>query len=166
MKKGIAVLILMLSIGQLCHARDDLTLQANRDMLEKMPLLTLQPMLDFCRDKQPQLNAELEQAYAGAQAKVLKAAKEGGISVRKQGIAILQEEELNSPIEADFKQQFQEMLEKMSRSLQQVDAAAYCPVLIQRMQHFDQQAFQKSVEMKYKEILNQAEALKKAAKPQ
>jgi hypothetical protein len=78
----------------------------------------------------------------------------------------LQEEALNSPIEADFKQQFQEMLEKMSRSLQQVDAAAYCPVLIQRMQHFDQQAFQKSVEMKYKKILNQAEALKKAAKPQ
>lgn len=166
MKRRIAVFVLMLNIGQLCHAHEDLTLQTNRDILEKMPLLTLQPMLDFCRDKQPQLNVELEQAYAGAKEKVLKAAKEGVISVRKQGVATLQEQDLNLPIAADFKQQSQEMLIMMSRSLQQLDAATYCPVLIQRLNQFDQHAFQQTLELQYKAMFERVEAQRKATQPQ
>lgn len=80
MKTRIAGLFLILSYSTVCIA-DDLTLRVNRDLIVKMPLLTLQPMLDFCRDQQPQLNSELEQAYTGAKVKVLKAAKEGAISV-------------------------------------------------------------------------------------
>ena len=74
MIKRITGLFLILSCSTVCIA-DDLTLRVNRDLIVKMPLLTLQPMLDFCRDQQPQLNPELEQAYTGAKVKVLKATK-------------------------------------------------------------------------------------------
>lgn len=60
-----------------------------------MPLLMLQPMLDFYRDQQLQLNPELERAYAGAKAKVLKVAEEGAISVLKHSEESFQEDELN-----------------------------------------------------------------------
>jgi hypothetical protein len=162
MIKRIAGLFLILSCSTVCIA-DDLTLRVNRDLIVKMPLLTLQPMLDFCRDQQPQLNPELEQAYTGAKVKVLKAVKEGETSVLNlnHDEALFKEEELNSPVDAGVKRQFQEALEMMSRSLQQVDSAIYCPVLIQRLNHFDQHTFQQSVEMKFKQISEQAKAQKK-----
>ena len=144
MIKRIAGLFLILSCSTVCIA-DDLTLRVNRDLIVKMPLLTLQPMLDFCRDQQPQLNPELEQAYTGAKVKVLKAAKEGETSVLNlnHDEALFKEEELNSPVDAGVKRQLQEALEMMSRSLQQVDSSIYCPVLIQRLNHLTSTLFSK-----------------------
>lgn len=52
MIKRIARLFLILSCSTVCIA-EDLTLRVNRDLIVKMPLLTLQLMLDFCRDQQP-----------------------------------------------------------------------------------------------------------------
>lgn len=65
-----------------------------------------------------------------------------------------------------MKLQFQEKLEMMSKSLQQVDSATYCPVFIQRLNQFAPYAFQHSIEMKFKQISEQAKAQKKAIQPE
>ncbi|MGE8541045.1 MAG: hypothetical protein ACN6NX_07070 [Acinetobacter sp.] len=65
-----------------------------------------------------------------------------------------------------MKRQFQEKLEMMSKSLQQVDSAAYCPVLIQWLNQYDQRAFQQSVEMKFKQMSEQAKTQKKVIQPE
>ncbi|UUS61933.1 MULTISPECIES: hypothetical protein [unclassified Acinetobacter] len=58
--------ILFLDLNTVVHAQEDLSLNSNRDVIEKMPLISLQSMLDFCRDRQPQINTELDQAYQAA----------------------------------------------------------------------------------------------------
>ncbi len=68
-----------------------------------MPLISLQPMLNFCREEQPQLNVELEKAYSVAKVKLVNAAK----NVKYNGISPLQQKEIDQPVDAAFKHELQ-----------------------------------------------------------
>ena len=147
----------LLGYSNISLANEDLNMRTNRDVFEKMPLISLQPMLNFCREEQPQLNVELEKAYSVAKVKLVNAAK----NVKYNGISPLQQKEIDQPVDAAFKHELQKMLEIMSISIRKVDAEKYCPFLIKRLNHFDEAEFQRMVEMQYFDYMNRA-AQKKA----
>ena len=156
-------LIKFIFIPLLCYcnvsfAEEDLIIKKNRDIFEKMPLISLQPMLNFCREEQPQLNVELEKAYSVAKVKLVNAAK----NVKYNGISPLQQKEIDQPVDAAFKHELQKMLEIMSISIRKVDAEKYCPSLIDRLNNFDQAEFQRTVEMQYSHYIDRATQKKKA----
>ncbi|WP_180116766.1 hypothetical protein [Acinetobacter sp. YH12096] len=45
----------------------------------------------------------------------------------------------------------------MSRSLQSVNATTFCPAFIEKLDHFDQAQFQRTVELQYQKYLEQAQ---------
>ncbi|WP_180009353.1 MULTISPECIES: hypothetical protein [unclassified Acinetobacter] len=47
MKIKQGVFILFLGLNTVVHAQEDLSVNSNRDVIEKMPLISLQPMLDY-----------------------------------------------------------------------------------------------------------------------
>ena len=153
MKIKQGVFILLLGLNTAAHAQEDLSLNSNRDVIEKMPLISLQPMLDFCRDRQPQMNTELDQAYQAAKLKLIAAVQ----AVRFNGVEPLKAKDVDLPVDAQFKQQLQGMLEGMSKSLQSVNATTFCPAFIERLNHFDQAQFQRIVELQYQKYLEQAQ---------
>ena len=156
--KIIKFLILgLLGYSNISLANEDLSMSTNRDLFEKMPLISLQPMLNFCREKQPQLNAELEQAYFVAKQKLINIGKD----LKYKGVNIFQETEMDQPIDPTFKQEIQNVLEVMSSSMRKVNAEKYCPFLIEKLSNIDQAEFQRNVEMQYLDYMNRA-AQKKA----
>ncbi|WP_180173647.1 hypothetical protein [Acinetobacter sp. YH01024] len=150
-KKGF--FILFLGLNTVVHAQEDLSLNSNRDVIEKMPLISLQPMLDFCRDRQPQMNTELDQAYQTAKLKLIAAVQ----AIRFKGVEPLKAKDIDLSVDAQFKQQLESMLEGMSRSLQSVNATTFCSAFIERLNHFDQAQFQRIVELQYQKYLEQAQ---------
>lgn len=90
-----------------------------------MPLISLQPMLNFCREEQQQLNVELEKAYSVAKVKLVNVAK----NVKYNEISSLQQKEIVDPV---FKYELQKMLELMSASIQKVDVEGCYSSLIER----------------------------------
>ena len=145
----------LLGYSNISLANEDLNMRTNRDVFEKMPLISLQPMLNFCREKQPQLNVELEQAYLAVKQKLLNTAKVGK-DIKYNGVSIFQETEMDQPIDPTFKQEIQNMLEVMSSSMRTVNAEKYCPFLIKRLNQFDEAEFQRMVEMQYFDYMNRA----------
>ena len=93
----------LLGYSNISLANEDLNMRTNRDVFEKMPLISLQPMLNFCREEQPQLNVELEKAYSVAKVKLVNAAK----NVKYNGISPLQQKEIDQPVDAAFKHELQ-----------------------------------------------------------
>lgn len=111
----------LLGYSNISFANEDLNMRTNRDIFEKMPLISLQPMLNFCREKQPQLNVELEQAYLAVKQKLLNTAKVGK-GIKYNGVSIFQETGMDQLIDPTFKQEIQNMLEVMSSSMRTVNA--------------------------------------------
>ncbi|AYA69102.1 hypothetical protein CDG62_12615 [Acinetobacter sp. WCHA55] len=64
--------------------------------------MSLQPMLNFCRENQPQMNVELEQAYSAVKQKLLNTAKVGK-DINYNGVSIFQETEMDQSINPMFK---------------------------------------------------------------
>lgn len=64
--------------------------------------MSLQPMLSFCRENQPQMNAEMEQAYSAVKQKLLNTAK-AGKDIKYNGVSIFQETEMDQSIDPMFK---------------------------------------------------------------
>ena len=64
--------------------------------------MSLQPMLNFCREKQPQMKVELEQAYLVVRQKLLNTVK-AGKDIKYNGVSIFQETEMDQSIDPMFK---------------------------------------------------------------
>lgn len=89
-----SLIFCLLGYSNISLANEDLNMRTNRDIFEKMPLISLQPILNFCREKQPQLNVELEQAYSAVKQKLLNTAKVGK-DIKYNGVSIFQETEMD-----------------------------------------------------------------------
>ena len=64
--------------------------------------MSLQLMLNFCRENQPQMNVELEQAYLVVRQKLLNTVK-AGKDIKYNGVSIFQETEMDQLIDPMFK---------------------------------------------------------------
>ena len=64
--------------------------------------MSLQPMLSFCRENQPQMKVELEQAYLVVRQKLLNTVK-AGKDIKYNGVSIFQETEMDQSIDPMFK---------------------------------------------------------------
>ncbi|MEJ2897909.1 hypothetical protein WAE57_00685 [Acinetobacter sp. NS-4] len=139
-------------LSNYCLAREDLTIHTNRDIFEKMYLITMQPMLNYCRETQPQLNLELETAYAIVSVKLLKAVR----TAKLEGLSPIQKKEMDQPVDANFKNALKVMLSAMDQSMRRVDSKIYCPYLISKLNAFDEAEFISAVEAQYRAYIERA----------
>ena len=142
-----------------CWAEEDLTFKTNRELFDKMPLLTMQPMLNYCREAQPLLKPELEQAYANAKLKMVQAFKK----INLDSDHILQPHEMDQPVSDQIKIEIQEMMTMMDKGIRTMNAEKYCPYLINKLNTLDEVELQNQVERQYEKYVERAKQLQQSS---